>query len=113
MALISKGCLSYCIQAEMMRIKSGQAVVFNMASNLEASKMKEKFSGLSLLSCTSAKKTNILQIDCAGLGRKRGHHVVVAASPPTDDAVIVAEPLTKEDLVAYLASGCKSKEKWR
>lgn len=44
---------------------------------------------------------------------RRGRRVVVGASPPTEDAVVVTEPLTKEDLVGYLASGCKSKEKWR
>lgn len=43
----------------------------------------------------------------------RGKSVVVAASPPTEDAVIITEPLTKDDLVGYLASGCKAKEKWR
>lgn len=47
------------------------------------------------------------------VGAGRGRRVVVAASPPTEDAVVVTEPLTKEDLVAYLASGCKPKEKWR
>ncbi|WZY85433.1 hypothetical protein YC2023_031817 [Brassica napus] len=48
---------------------------------------------------------------------KRGHHhqLIVAASPPTDEAsaAVAAEPLTREDLIAYLASGCKSKDKWR
>lgn len=39
--------------------------------------------------------------------------MVVAASPPMDDAVVATEPLTKEDLIGYLASGCKPKEKWR
>nr|AAL61610.1 gamma-glutamylcysteine synthetase [Allium cepa] len=38
---------------------------------------------------------------------------VVSASPPTEDAVVMTEPLTKDDLVAYLASGCKTKDKWR
>ncbi|BBH03357.1 glutamate-cysteine ligase [Prunus dulcis] len=33
--------------------------------------------------------------------------------PPTEAAVIAAEPLTKEDLIGYLASGCKPKENWR
>lgn len=113
MALISQAGSSYCIQTEMIRSKSGQAVILNMASNLEGLKTKENFAGLSSLSCNSAKKKNTLHTDCGKLGRKRGHHVVVAASPPTDDAVIVAEPLTKEDLVEYLASGCKTKEKWR
>ncbi|KAL8138925.1 hypothetical protein V2J09_004926 [Rumex salicifolius] len=44
---------------------------------------------------------------------KRLNRMVVAASPPTGDAVIASEPLTKEDLIGYLASGCKPKEKWR
>ncbi|KAK4768878.1 hypothetical protein SAY86_027028 [Trapa natans] len=44
---------------------------------------------------------------------KRGGQFTVAASPPTEDVAVAAEPLTKEDLVGYLASGCKPKEKWR
>lgn len=75
--------------------------------------MKELNAGLLLSSCNSAKKAQILHVDGPGVGSKRGHRVVVAASPPTEDAVIATEPLTKEDLVAYLASGCKPKEKWR
>nr|XP_029152935.1 glutamate--cysteine ligase, chloroplastic isoform X2 [Arachis hypogaea] len=43
----------------------------------------------------------------------RGRSMIVAASPPTEDAVVAAEPLTKKDLVDYLASGCKTKDKWR
>lgn len=43
----------------------------------------------------------------------RGNLLVVAASPPTEDGAVMSEPLRKEDLVAYLASGCKPKEKWR
>lgn len=38
---------------------------------------------------------------------------IVAASPPTEDAVVATEPLTKQDLIDYLASGCKTKDKWR
>lgn len=45
--------------------------------------------------------------------RSLGQRLVVAASPPTEDAVVMTEPLTKEDLVGYLASGCKPQEKWR
>ncbi|RWW70612.1 hypothetical protein BHE74_00021698 [Ensete ventricosum] len=52
-----------------------------------------------------------LRWDARGYGRTSG--MVVAASPPTDDAVVITEPLTKEDLVGYLASGCKPKEMWR
>lgn len=44
---------------------------------------------------------------------KRGHQLIVAASPPTEEAVVATEPLTREDLIAYLASGCKPKDKWR
>ncbi|CAH8306502.1 unnamed protein product [Eruca vesicaria subsp. sativa] len=45
---------------------------------------------------------------------KRGHQLIVAASPPTEETTVVeTEPLTREDLIAYLASGCKSKDKWR
>ncbi|MED6158924.1 glutamate--cysteine ligase [Stylosanthes scabra] len=43
----------------------------------------------------------------------RGRTLIVAASPPTEDAVVAADPLTKKDLVDYLASGCKTKDKWR
>ncbi|URE42596.1 gamma-glutamylcysteine synthetase [Musa troglodytarum] len=45
-------------------------------------------------------------------GSRRAKRMVVAASPPTDDAVVVTEPLMKEDLVGYLNSGCKPKEMW-
>ncbi|CAM6115607.1 unnamed protein product [Calypogeia fissa] len=54
----------------------------------------------------------------AALGGRRGKHhgknlQIVAASPPTEDVAVAAEPLTREDLIAYLASGCKTKERWR
>jgi hypothetical protein len=42
-----------------------------------------------------------------------GRRVIVAASPPVEDAVVATRPLTKQDLVDYLASGCKTKDKWR
>lgn len=51
-------------------------------------------------------------VGVAGCSR-RGRSVIVGASPPTEDAVVVTEPLTKKDLVDYLASGCKTKDKWR
>lgn len=47
-----------------------------------------------------------------GLPLKR-KQMVVAASPPREDAIASVEPLTKEDLVDYLASGYKPKEMWR
>ncbi|KAL7188905.1 hypothetical protein ACSBR1_038713 [Camellia fascicularis] len=40
-----------------------------------------------------------LHLDSAGVWYKREQHAIVAASPPTEDAVIATEPLTKEDLV--------------
>lgn len=113
MALITQTGSSYCIRNEMFQNKTGQNVVFSRASNIEASKLKDNCIGFSSLSCNSARKTQILHTDNAGVGQKRRHSVVVAASPPTEDAVIATEPLTKEDLVAYLASGCKPKEAWR
>lgn len=103
MALISQTGSSYCIRTE----------VFSRAGNVEASKLKDNCVGFSSFSCNSARKTQILHMDNAGVGLKRCGSVVVAASPPTEDAVIATEPLMKEDLVAYLASGCKPKEAWR
>ncbi|KAL0324295.1 UNVERIFIED_CONTAM: Glutamate--cysteine ligase, chloroplastic [Sesamum calycinum] len=38
-------------------------------------------------------------LDGSEVGHRRGHWVTVAASPPTEDAVIATEPLTKEELV--------------
>lgn len=49
-------------------------------------------------------------------GRKmshRGRKMTLFASPPTEDVSVLAEPLTKQDLVKHLVSGCKPKEKWR
>lgn len=113
MALISQTGSSYCTRTEMFQNKYGQNVVFSRATNIEAYKMKESFIGFSSLSCNSGRKTHILHTDNAGAGQKRHHSVTVAASPPTEDAVIATEPLSKEDLVGYLASGCKPKEAWR
>ncbi|PQM34608.1 glutamate--cysteine ligase chloroplastic [Prunus yedoensis var. nudiflora] len=66
----------------------------------------------SLLSYT-ASKTHAMHVDNAEVGQRRRRCAIVAASPPTEAAVIAAEPLTKEDLIGYLASGCKPKENWR
>ncbi|XP_039811683.1 glutamate--cysteine ligase B, chloroplastic-like [Panicum virgatum] len=50
----------------------------------------------------------------ADSGRRR-RLAVAAASPLVEEAVRAteAEPITKEDLVAYLASGCKPRSDWR
>lgn len=114
MALISQTSPSYYYtHAEGIRFKAGNNVVLSMIKNVEASKMKEIRAGFLSSSCNSAKKAHITHIDGPGVGSKRGHQVIVAASPPTEDSVIATDPLTKEDLVSYLASGCKPKEKWR
>ncbi|XP_058732006.1 glutamate--cysteine ligase, chloroplastic-like isoform X1 [Vicia villosa] len=39
--------------------------------------------------------------------------LTVAASPASESTVVDTEPLTKQDLIDYLASGCKPKDKWR
>ncbi|XP_047165992.1 glutamate--cysteine ligase, chloroplastic-like [Vigna umbellata] len=70
-----------------------------------------KASAANTLSCSawvSAKKPSPTQRIAT-----RGGRVIVAASPPTEDAVVVTDPLTKQDLVDYLASGCKPRENWR
>lgn len=111
MATLSMGS-SYCIPSESMQCKVSQNV-YSIANNVEAPRIKG--SCVSFASLTSDQRSTLqnLRSDGIRLGRKQGQQVIVAASPPTDDAVIATEPLTKEDLVAYLASGCKPKEKWR
>ncbi|OEL24203.1 Glutamate--cysteine ligase A, chloroplastic [Dichanthelium oligosanthes] len=49
----------------------------------------------------------------ANSGRRR--FAVAAASPLVEEATRISEtePLTKEDLVAYVASGCKPRSDWR
>ncbi|KAA8522403.1 hypothetical protein F0562_013236 [Nyssa sinensis] len=113
MALISQAGPSCCNHSKDILCKSGHNVAFNMANNMKASKLNEPCVGLPSLAWNSSKTTQSLHLDGAGLGCKKGHRLIVAASPPTEDAAIAMEPLTKEDLVGYLASGCKPKEKWR
>lgn len=48
-----------------------------------------------------------------GMPRKRSLCIVAASPPKKDDGIRSGEPLTKQDLVGYLASGCKPKERWR
>ncbi|KAF6162207.1 hypothetical protein GIB67_008336 [Kingdonia uniflora] len=97
MALISQTGSFYCVCSEILRCKIEQIGGFNMPSS---------FVDLSTENIPGKSRLN-------GLGRKRRYHLTVAASPPTEDALVVTEPLTKEDLVNYLASGCKPKEKFR
>eukprot|EP00850_Spirogloea_muscicola_P007927 SM000041S15486 [mRNA] locus=s41:344872:351336:- [translate_table: standard] len=44
--------------------------------------------------------------------RPRRRLAVVSASPPTEDVAVAAAPLTIDDMVGYLKSGCKPKDKW-
>uniref|UniRef100_A0A453SUK5 Uncharacterized protein n=3 Tax=Aegilops tauschii subsp. strangulata TaxID=200361 RepID=A0A453SUK5_AEGTS len=51
-------------------------------------------------------------------GRRRASTTVPLSSRDSSDATspprrLLTELLTKEDLVAYIASGCKPKENWR
>lgn len=98
MALVYKGGAPFSVHPETIRCEAG---------------CKESCVNLSSLSWNSAKRTKVLSLGSFKKGRARGFRTIVAASPPTEDAVVAAEPLTKEDLVGYLASGCKPKEQWR
>ncbi|KAJ8449254.1 hypothetical protein Cgig2_002386 [Carnegiea gigantea] len=74
---------------------------------------KQSCGGPASLSWNSMKKTKILHLSPLRKVQRPCSRSIVAASPPTDGGVVPAEPLTKEDLVSYLASGCKPKENWR
>ncbi|CAI9772693.1 unnamed protein product [Fraxinus pennsylvanica] len=87
--------------------------IHSIANSVKALKTKGIFLGISPSSWNSLKATKSLNLDAVEVQFKRGHQVIVAASPPTEDAVVASEPLTKEDLVGYLFSGCKPKENWR
>ncbi|KAF2313343.1 hypothetical protein GH714_010450, partial [Hevea brasiliensis] len=110
MALVSQAGPSCCVPTELTRCKTGQNAVFGVTISMEASKLKETCVRFASLSCNFIKTSWVPR---GWVKMRRGDQMVVAASPPTEDTVIAAEPLTKEDLVGYLASGCKPKEKWR
>lgn len=93
-----------------MQCKAGQSFYTN---NVEASEMRGSSVGFPSFPCNPRNTMRYLCFQGTGVGSKRGKQVVVASSPSTEDVVDATEPLTKEDLVAYLASGCKPKEKWR
>ncbi|CAB4310333.1 unnamed protein product [Prunus armeniaca] len=50
----------------------------------------------------TASKTHAMHVDNAEVGQRQRRSAIVAASPPTEAAVIAAEPLTKEDLIGTL-----------
>ncbi|KAJ7952314.1 glutamate--cysteine ligase, chloroplastic-like [Quillaja saponaria] len=89
-----------------------ECVAIGMANYMDSSRVKETKVGCSSLSCNLG-KNQFLHTDRAGMRYKRGHGVIVATGPASEAAVLATKPLTKEDLVDYLASGCKPKEKWR
>lgn len=105
MVLMSQTIPSHGIRAEILQCKSGSGT-----NNTSA--FRHKTSTIAF-PWDSSKTTQSMRVDAVGVKSRRGNNVIVAASPPTDDAVVSTEPLTKEDLVAYLASGCKPKENWR
>ncbi|KAB1223270.1 Glutamate--cysteine ligase, chloroplastic [Morella rubra] len=72
------------------------------------SPMKE--SGVRVMSCLPC---NLVEPRIMRRSHGRGQRVIVGASP-TEAALVPTKPMiTKEDLVAYLASGCKPKGNWR
>jgi hypothetical protein len=116
MALISQSYVPYSchdmnIQNKLQRYHAGKLTTrsYNgMGLELKELKIQQPQGQLSY---GGGKRQNNLYQNYMHKGR--GNLLVVAASPPTEDVAVMSEPLTKEDLVAYLASGCKPKEKWR
>ncbi|KAK3434352.1 glutamate--cysteine ligase, chloroplastic [Eucalyptus grandis] len=113
MALISNAGPSCKLGNEIMRSRSGYDLVFGPINNVETARTKMMCLNFPSSSRCSSKIAHALRIDDVSRGCKRRRQVIVAASPPTEDVAVATEPLTKEDLIAYLASGCKPKEKWR
>lgn len=109
---MSQAGSSQYIHYKIIQCKVRYNVVRSIASNMAESKKKEFF-GSGRSSWNSLKVIRNMNLDGVVIGGRRGNQIIVFASPPTEDAVIATEPLTKEDLVGYLASGCKPKEKWR
>ncbi|GAB4856851.1 glutamate--cysteine ligase [Ancistrocladus abbreviatus] len=98
MAVISWGGGPYCINAETVCCEYGS---------------KDSYINTSSIAWNSVKKAQNLHLGITKAGGKRKGGMTVAVSPPIEDVVISVETLTKEDLLGYLASGCKPKEKWR
>ena len=82
-----------------------------VASRLAVSRVSPDGAGPAAAGRRGRPAAGLAAVGLPGRGRRRGG--AVAASPPTEEAVQMTEPLTKEDLVAYLVSGCKPKENWR
>ncbi|KAG2318543.1 hypothetical protein Bca52824_011756 [Brassica carinata] len=100
MALLSQAGGSCTLPSGPVSSKTGTKAV---SGGVDVLRMKEAY----VCSCSLLKTSHSIK------RTKRGHQLIVAASPPTEEAGVATEPLRREDLVAYLASGCKSKDKWR
>ncbi|KAL6549990.1 glutamate--cysteine ligase [Orobanche minor] len=113
MALMPHPSSANCIRSEIIHCKSRHNGVYSFANIMESAKNKETVYGLCFRSWSSLNLMQSWSLDGTEVRKRRGQWVTVAASPPTEDTVAASEPLTREDLVGYLASGCKPKEKWR
>ncbi|CAH9112319.1 unnamed protein product [Cuscuta epithymum] len=107
MALTSQARSSYSLLPEMIGCKSV------MNKNMGVISANEIGFGFCSFSWNSSRIKQGVRLDRPRAGSRREYKLVVAASPPTDDLATSSEPLTKADLVGYLASGCKPKENWR
>lgn len=112
MALMSRTIPSSQVCDEIVQFRSGYSLNFGMVNHVGAAKMRLNFLSSTSSSCPT-RTPRCLHAGSASIGCKRRSQFTVAASPPTEDVAVAAEPLTKEDLIGYLASGCKPKEKWR
>ncbi|KAF3785299.1 Glutamate--cysteine ligase, partial [Nymphaea thermarum] len=117
MALVSNASSHYMC-SDILHQRHERTTSYDMAYLEKCGIYRDKFfntkDGLRNLSCSlrSSEKKHVTSF-YSFTGRKRLDSTIVAASPPTEDVVVAAEPLTKEDLVSYLSSGCKPKEQWR
>ncbi|XP_031502058.1 glutamate--cysteine ligase, chloroplastic isoform X2 [Nymphaea colorata] len=117
MALVSNASSHYMC-SDILHQRQERPTSYDMAYLEKCGIYRDKFfntkDGLRNLSCSlrSSEKKHVTSLYSL-TGRKRLDSTIVAASPPTEDVVVAAEPLTKEDLVSYLSSGCKPKEEWR
>ncbi|KAG1339081.1 putative Glutamate--cysteine ligase, chloroplastic [Cocos nucifera] len=109
MAIASRLPLNQIHRSEMLNYPSG--VECNVILKERQLRVRGNVVGSGNMARNMERCSQGLRFDV--VGSRRGQRMVVAASPPTEDAVVMTEPLTKEDLVGYLASGCKPKEKWR
>ncbi|KAF3772174.1 Glutamate--cysteine ligase [Nymphaea thermarum] len=117
MALVFNASSHYMC-SDILHQRHERTTSYDMAYLEKCGIYRDKFfntkDGLRNLSCSlrSSGKKPVISF-YSFTGRKRLDSTIVAASPPIEDVVVAAEPLTKEDLVSYLSSGCKPKEKWR